>query len=411
MTFLTYHRLISIDQSAYRPQHNTQKSLHRVVDDWLENMGDKLYTALCFLDIRKCFDTINHAILLDKLIKYGINGKMCEWVKSYLYNRSQCVAFNGKVSNTSVLNIGVPQGSVLGPILFLLYVNDMPLFGLNSCVNMYADDSVIYCTGDNINDITCLLQDSIDSIITWYNNNRLVINAEKSKSMIICPKNKPHDHLNVLVNDQVLLQVNDMKYLGININSKMSWTTHVNMLAKSVSYKLLQLRRTISFTSYKVRNTLFMSTIQPCLDYAITVWGYTTDANLNIIQRLQNRGARIVLNNFDYINVRSNELLIQLGWMSVKQRRTYFTYTMMFKCIHGLAPDYMCNNVTMQIDINNRLTRAHPMNVYVPFSNNCSHSNTFNIAGAREWNLLPSHIKDTINFDAFKKKVKIFLKT
>ena len=165
------------------------------------------------------------------------------------------------------------------------------------------------------------------------------------------------------------------------------------------------------FTSTGIRNTLFMSTIQPSLDYAITVWGYTTSGNVNTIQRMQNRGARIVCNNFNYSNVRSDALIKQLGWLSITQRRCYFTTTMMFKCIHGLAPDYMCNNITMQTDINTRLTRTHHMNVYVPFSDNCSHSNTFNITGPREWNALPSHIKDSTNIDAFKREVKRFLKT
>ena len=184
-SYLLTHRLISIDQFAYLKQHSTQTSLHRLVDDILENINEKENTGLCFLDIKKCFDTIDHNLLLFKLNKYGIKGNELAWFKSYLTNRTQVVTFNNKVSSKKLINIGVPQGTILGPILFLIYVNDLSNCVRNAHVNIYADDVVIYTSNNNINILQSSLQDTLNSVYEWYNKNRLILSIDKCASMLI----------------------------------------------------------------------------------------------------------------------------------------------------------------------------------------------------------------------------------
>ena len=150
MGYLEVNNLITSDQSAYRNQHNTQTYLHIVVDDWLFNISDGNLTGVCSFDITKCFDTINHAILLKKMSFYGFRDHASKWFQSYLYKREQIVSCQNQLSGKCQLQIGVPQGSVLGPLLFLIYVNDINRHvHLGSC-NLYADDTLIYCTGSNI---------------------------------------------------------------------------------------------------------------------------------------------------------------------------------------------------------------------------------------------------------------------
>ena len=172
LAYLVDNEFITIDQSAYRQFHNTQTSLHRVVDDWIENICDGVLTGVCLLDIRKCFDTIDHEILLKKLNFYGIRGNEGEWFKSYLDNRAQIVNLNGKQSSKKYLSLGVPQGSVLGPILFMLYVNDLSRHVYLGTANLYADDTVIYCTGKSIDEVNEQLQMCIDDAYSWYCGNR-----------------------------------------------------------------------------------------------------------------------------------------------------------------------------------------------------------------------------------------------
>ena len=159
MVYLEEHVFISTDQSAYLKGHSAQTSLHRVIDDWLENVNDNQTTGVCLLDISKCFDTISHHILLQKLRMYGIKNTELEWFSSYLSNRIQAVLCHNELSSSVDITTGVPQGSVLGPFLFLLFINDISNFTTDGCVtNLFADDAMIYASGDSVNEVKLKLQ-------------------------------------------------------------------------------------------------------------------------------------------------------------------------------------------------------------------------------------------------------------
>jgi len=196
-------------------------------------------------------------------------------------------------------------------------------------------------------------------------------------------------------------QVNSVKYLGVTIDSNLSWNEHVSTVCKSLSFKVSQLSRSRNVVSKDMMLTIYNSIIQPTIDYAITVWGHTTMTNINRIQRLQNLAARIIMNNFDYINTRGNDLVKQLKWMNVSERIKYFERLLMFKCIHGMAPEYLCNQVTMEIEVRNVNTRSHDMNVYVPFPNNEMSKKSLFYSGAKYWNSLSAETKNIVTIDNF----------
>ena len=178
-----------MDQYAYLKRHSTQTSLHRVIDDWLENVNDGAITGACLLDISKCFDSINHTILLKKLEMYGITSTELKWFSSYLSGRKLVVKFHQETSEFCDITCCVPQGSVLGPILFLLFINDISNFAVESCVlNMYADDVIIYTSATSKDELECRLQACIDNISNWYSMNKLCINKKKSNVMVIGSK-------------------------------------------------------------------------------------------------------------------------------------------------------------------------------------------------------------------------------
>ena len=164
MVFVEENNLISLDQSAYLKNHSTQTSVHRVLEDWLENINEGEFTGACLFDISKCFDTINHRLLLFKLEKLGIRGTSLDWFKSYLSDRRQAVCVNGQISSFRELSFGVPQGSVLGPFLFLLFINDIQNFSTNGCsINMFADDLIIYCSDSCLINLRNRLQLAVNS--------------------------------------------------------------------------------------------------------------------------------------------------------------------------------------------------------------------------------------------------------
>jgi len=402
LTYLVSHDLINNDQSAFRPNHSTQTALHRVIDSWLDNINDGLLTGVCFLDIRKCFDTIDHNVLIRKMYRYGICDVELEWFHNYLSCRSQIVKHKG-LSDVKTVDVGIPQGSSLGPTIFLLFVNDISQFVLNGTCNLYADDAVIYCQGKNIEEVQKDLQCCITTIHEWYCKNRLSLNAKKCEVMIVKSKRSTaSDQLDIKIDNVILDQVKCARYLGLDIDTNLSWNDYVTCLVRKISFKLAQLRRLRPTIPKYIAERIYVSTVQPCIDYAISVWGQTSVTNIKKIQRMQNYAARIVVNNFDYINVRGANLVKELHWMNVKDRCSYFTCILTFKCLHSLAPNYVCDDFTLNCDTNFYSTRSHPMNVVIP---KC-HRSCFKFNASILWNQLPTACKNAHTLGAFKYYLK-----
>ena len=412
MNYLSDHELITIDQSAYLKYHSTQTSLHRVVNDWSWNIEDGDITGVCALDISKCFDTINHKILLEKLKFYGFAENVVSWFSSYLHHRGHMVACNNKCSDVNFVEIGVPQGSVLGPTLFLIYVNDINNnLGSTTC-NIYADDVLIYCSGKEIGDVNVKLQHSLDVIKQWYDNNLLVVNSSKSNAMMVTTRQRElllrnsdynGSHIDLVLNDDHLDYVEHCKYLGVDIDKNLNWNVHVEELSKQLNSMVWMLARLRKFLPLHSLTEIYKSIVQPKIDYAITLWGYSTDANINKIQRMQNRAIRAILNNFDYVNCRGIELVKTLNLFNVKQRRDYFMALFMFRSIHGLVPNYISNEITMSMDVIERVSRIFNRNdLYVPTIVKKCARNTFAYTGPKLWNSLSNELKECTNIDAFK---------
>ena len=225
MAYLDEHNFITPDQSAYLKKHSTQTSLHRVTDDLLWNVNDGLITGICSLDIKKCFDTINHRILLKKLEMYGFNDNVIQWFTSYLANRGTKVYCRDQHSDVKYTNIGVPQGSVLGPTLFLLYINDINNYLDNAVCNLYADDVMIYCSGENVSVVNEKLQSSLCCIKEWYDRNLLVINANKSSAMMVTTRQREAlllDEMQLYLGEDKLQDVDCCDYLGVKIDKNLN---------------------------------------------------------------------------------------------------------------------------------------------------------------------------------------------
>ena len=412
MSFLVENNYITIDQSAYRQHHGTQTSLQRVLDDWLDAICDDMYVGVCLLDISKCFDTIDHDILYKKLQYYGVVDNEYAFFKSYLSERTQIVSYNKVSSSVAKLQLGVPQGSVLGPLLFLLYVNDVNQHIYLGKANIYADDTLIYYAGSTIEDVEYVLQKCLDHAIKWYEGNRLVINPIKCVSLLVSNihKKPPANSLNVTLNDDKVTQVNSTKYLGVQIHEFLSWDQHVGKLCSQLSFKISKLARIRAFTPVHTLRKIYFACIQPTIDYAITVWGNTTLENISKVQRLQNFAARILANNFDYISFRGLDILKSLKIMNVNQRIVYFNLILMFKCIHGLAPDYLCDQILMSFEVSERNTRFNDFNnVYIPFPRKDILKTSFMFKASQLWNGMPNGFKDITSLLTFKLYIKHYI--
>ena len=337
--YLESHSFISMDLSAYLKMHSTQTCLHHVIDDWLEPINDGEITGACLLDISKCFDSSKHIILLKKLEMYGIIGTELDWFSSYLGGRKQFVNFNNETSESCEITCGVPQGSVLGPILFLLVINDISNFAVEGFVlNMYADNVIFYTSAMPTHELECELQSCIDSISNWYGMNKLCINKKKSSVMVIGSK---------------------FQLRSLNLDDfDLIWDDHILELCRKMYYYGHMFRRLRKILPSQLLLNNYKFYVKSKIDYGLSIWGCTTEDNLDRIQRIQNLLARIMCNNFDYIKFRRIEMVRTLRLQTIRGRRDYFLCILMFKCIHGFAPHYLCNDVTMYIDINGFDTRS-----------------------------------------------------
>jgi len=262
----------------------------------------------------------------------------------------------------------VHNSSILDPILFMVFANDLGQHVHKRKANLYADDTLIYCSGNTVEEVENNLQMCINDVYKWYSGNKLVLNATKSNTLLLGSKHKLQNctqDLKVTIDGEDLQQVDAIDYLGMKIDNCLTWNDHISKMCKTISFKISKLTRLRKVLPYSSLLHIYNSFIQPSIDYVITIWSNTTDRNLARIQRLQNYAARVITNDFDYVNHRGIDLVRKLGWMDVKQRFLYFLNILMFKCIHGMAPYYLTNEIIMQIEISNIVTRTIEMNVYV----------------------------------------------
>ena len=357
---------------------------------------------MCFFDVSKCFDAISHEILFFKLGKYGIDNNELSWFKSYLSNRTQAVVNNNNnMSSFSQVNTGIPQGSVLGPVLFLVMVNDLPMH-VENC-NLYADNTMIEAVGKTIDEVVESLQIQNGQLCSWFRHNRLTVNASKSCSMIIGTRQRLKnislsENIGITMNNEVILNKSNHVYLGLHIDNHLSFDIMIDHICTKLRSRLVSmLQRLNKFVPVSSLNHLYYAVVQLHIDYCLLIWGHTSNNNISRVQKFQNRVARITTQNFDF-NTSGISLVKSLGWLNIKQRMQFLACMLMHKSIHYDAPYYLSDNVTFLSDINDSYTRQCESNTLHRIWKNIFLQKTFHVFASHIWNNLPIELKRIDNF-------------
>ena len=241
---------------------------------WLWNF----YGCGIFIDLKKAFDTVNHEILITKMEHYGIRGVILKWFASYLSERKQFVYHNGETSSLKTISCGVPQGSVLGPLLFLLYVNDLPNISSKLIFYLFADDTNIYFECDDLKELEETINHELRQLKVWLNANRLALNVKKTNFVIFRTKSKPMNHnVTLKFGKKAITQKDHIKYLGVNLDENLDWSNHVAEISKKVSRGIGVMYRIRRYVDLSILKSIYYSLIYSHLLYAIEVWGNACD--------------------------------------------------------------------------------------------------------------------------------------
>ena len=364
-----------------------------------------------FIDLSKAFDTLDHKILINKLQYYGIKDTALDLFQSYLSNRRQYVQIGNNTSDTTAITTGVPQGSILGPQLFIIYINDIIKFSTIFHTIIYADDTTLVgkfrdfkiCNGHSLSEN---INYEITKLTDWLNVNRLSLNTKKTKLMIFHTPQKKFDMPTIKINNTELEPQTHFNYLGITINKHTKWDGHVKKIAIKISKASGIIFKLNDVLPYNVLITLYNALILPHLTYGILAWGYDND----IIFKHQKRALRAVTSS--RYSAHTGPLFINMKLLKVKDIHKLSQLKFFYKRFHRELPEYFNTMLTMKpIDIHDHSTRKRDTflieRIYHSFAEKCIRNSILHIV-----NGVPHAIKDKVSthsFHGFSQYVKYFL--
>ena len=392
-TFISDNNLLTSNQHGFRKDHSTITSVTSLMNSIYNNVNTHKDTFLIYHDLKKAFDTVSHSILLNKLGNFGLDGRSVDWFESYLGNRQQYVKFNNVNSTVRTIRYGVPQGSILGPTLFALYINDVTNLFDHGNIILYADDTVIFDSDPRI------LQEKLNETNQWCEENLLTVNCKKCQWMktSIVSKQKPKKIFHLGPN--VLGQVNKYKYLGLLIDSNLNFKSLRENLYKRVNYKLTFFKKIRSYLDVSTAVTIYKSTILPIIEYADFVHDHNIKYVSKKLQTLQNQGLRVSQNQhiMPFAQRDSTEVLHR----NAKIYRLYHR-----RKLHLLSFAYKLSHIDLYVDKRDIHTRQHVGKLFlIPKSEHYSYVQNPIYRAMCEWNQLPVEVRNSKSKTTFLSSV------
>jgi hypothetical protein len=334
--YIKTHNILFKNQFGFREGHSTEQALMLLTSNLYQALDKGNYAIGLFLDFSKAFDTIDHSILLQKLSHYGIRGIAANWVTSYLHNRKQVVTYNGVTSQECTVKCGVPQGSILGPLLFLLYINDLANICSKTFALLFVDDTNIFITGKNLHEIVSTLNEELKRISEWLKINKLSLNIDKTLFMVFSNKKNNGSSISIKIDDKEIQQTNNTKFLGVTIDSQLEWKTHIQHVANQVSKCSGILSKTKHLLSKNTLMSLYYTLAYPYLTYCNHVWGCIQNSNLIKLVLLQKRIIRIICKT-DYLS-HTTKRFADCQLLKFLDINKLLIGTFMYKYKHNMLP-------------------------------------------------------------------------
>lgn len=417
IAYLTAFQLLPELQSAYRAHHSTETAVLKVLGDILQAIDSGNLAALTLLDLSAAFDTVDHQILLQRLQKsYGIDGFALNWFESYLDGRTQFVRCGAKRSTPSSVLFGVPQGSVLGPILFLLYTADLLrlIASHDLCPHLYADDTQVYgfCRPHDVTKLQSRVSLCVDDVASWMRSNRLQLNTAKTEVLWCSTQVRQHQipETPFAIGADAVTPVRSVRNLGIYMDSDVSMRTHVARTVSCCFSALRQIRSIRRSVSRPVLLSLVVSMVLARLDYGSATLAGLPNQQFDRLQSVLNASARLVCSSRKYDHI--TPLLRDLHWLPFPERVTFRLAALTYRCLHGLAPSYLASQLHRVADTasRQRLRSATTTALHIPSTKHSTIGDrAFPFAAARAWNDLPPSVRSAPSLPTFKRLLKAHL--
>ncbi|KAI8504923.1 hypothetical protein Bbelb_170320 [Branchiostoma belcheri] len=326
----------TIARHGFRKAHSCETQLLLTVDDLVSAHDNKLQVDMGILDFSRAFDTVPHERLVSKLAHYGIRGPILDWIRSFLQNRSMWVVADGECSPSTCVLSGVPQGTVLGPLLFLIYINDLPSrLSPGTTARLFADDCLIYREirgqGDQV-----ILQKDLIALQDWAATWGMKFNPKKCNTMSITRNKNPFTWMYEMCGE-FIHQTEQAKYLGITISNDLKWSTHISTAVTRANHTLHFLSRNLRYCPRQVRETAYFSLVRSTIEYGAVIWDPYLRKDIDTLEMVNRRAARFVTSNHRRQDVSVTALLHDLRWPSLQSRRQQARLVMMYKITNGLV--------------------------------------------------------------------------
>ena len=400
MKHLEENNILNDLQYGFRHGRSCETQLISLVNDLTINYDRSLQTDLIITDFAKAFDVVPHRRLLYKLNWYGIRGTTSQWIQSFLSNRIQRVILENSQSSPIHVTSGVPQGTVLGPVLFLVYINDLPDSICHSTLRLFADDCLLYKTIQSPHDAIDLQEDLL-AMQSWEDTWLMKFNISKCFGMRVTQSRKHKVTYDYQLHNFTLNSVDHCKYLGVVLQSNLRWGKHIESITAKANSTLGMMRRNFKKVPTSIKVQIYQTIIRPQLEYASSAWSPWLKQDILELEKVQRRAARFVNNNY-WPMASVTEMISTLNWETLENRRQKARLCMMYKAINGLVKISMdhCQPCTLTA------TRSfHGQNVLPPYCRTDVYKHLFFPATINQWNHLPRNVIESRSLQTFKQQI------
>ena len=393
------NNLLSSLQSGFIPGDSTVNQLTFLYNTFCQALDSGKEVRAVFCDISKAFDRVWHVGLLHKLKASGVTGEILDWFKHYLSDRKQRVVLPGAISDWVFIRAGVPQGSILGPLLFLIYINDI-VTDIGSNIRLFADDTSLYIVVDDpITAANCINTD-LDKISRWAATWLVSFNPAKTESLLISRKLNRPQHPSLSMQNHQIIEVDSHKHLGIYLSNDCTWHQHINYIKEKAWFRVNVMRKLKFKLDRKSLEIIYTAFIRPLLEYGDVIWDNCAEYEKADLDKIQNEAARIATGATKLVSLYT--LSNEIGWETLEQRRKNHRLTLFYKMVYNITPYYLSNLIPPTVSNLSRYNLRNSNDLQTVDARTRQYYNSFLPSTTRDWNSLSVETKQSESVNSFK---------